>query len=46
MENFNQQRVMSSLTRKFADKPTRGQSSRRLINSQTSQLANYKIISL
>jgi len=30
---------LQSLAGQFADKPTRGQSSRRLVNSQTSQLA-------
>ena len=31
--------IGSGLTGQFADKPTRGQSSRGLVNSQTSQLA-------
>jgi len=37
-------RIFSQLTGQFADKPTRGQSSRGLDNLQTSQLANSELL--
>ena len=37
-------KVTRSLTGQFADKPTRGHSSRVLVNSRTSQLADSKFL--
>jgi len=37
------QKVLAPLTGQFADKPTRGQSSRRLVNSRTSQLTDSEL---